>query len=133
MKLFRAKTLLTLLALILSANFVYSQEKFKPISADDFTQYRFDFVRNFFASPEAEKVERRKFYAPLEELEKFKGKATSSAANLYQALRLYDRVEAEFRIHSLYLVLRYAIDTKQVSSAEDEDNLRAELRNRRFF
>lgn len=124
---------LLIIIVTLSIFSIYSQEKFEPIPANVASQYRFDLARNFFASPEIEKKERRKFYAPLEELEKLKGKTTSSADNLYQALRLYDQVEAEFRIHSLYLVLRYAVDTKQVSSIEDEDNLRAELRNRRGF
>ncbi len=129
----RFRFLLTLIVFSLLISSVVSQTKFEPIPANIASQYRFNFARNFFASPEAEKSERRKFYAPLEELEKLKGKATSSAANLHQALRLYDQVEAEFRIHSLYLVLRYATDTKQVSSVADEDNLRLELRNRRRF
>ncbi len=129
----RFRFLLTLIVFTLPISSVFSQTEFEPIPANTASQYRFDLARNFFASPEAEKGERRKFYAPLEELEKLKEKATSSADNLYQALRLYDQVEAEFRIHSLYLVLRYATDTKQVSSVEDEDNLRVELRNRRRF
>lgn len=133
MNCFWTKTLLTIFALILLVSFVYSQENFEPIPANVVSQYRFDFARNFFASPEAEKAERGKFYLPLEELEKLKGKTTISAANLYQALHLYDQTESEFRIHSLYLVLRYATDTKQVSSVEDEDNLRAELKKRRRF
>ena len=128
-----SKFLLLLIIVTLPIFPVYSQEKFEPIPANVVSNYRFDLARNFFASPEIEKNERRKFYAPLKELEKLKGKATSSADTLYQALRLYDQVEAEFRIHSLYLVLRYAIDTKQIASAEDEDNLRAELRTRRRF
>lgn len=125
--------LFLLITLTLPITSVYSQEKFEPIPSNVVSQYRFDFARNFFASPEAEKIQRRKFYLPLEKLEKLKGKATSSAANLYQALRLYDEVESQFRIHSLYLVLRYATDTTQVSSAEDEDNLREELKKRRGF
>lgn len=133
MKSFPAKILSAILALIVSAFLAYPQEKFEPIPPNTASQYRFDLARNFFADPETEKTERRKFYAPLEELEKFKGKATISAENLYQSFRLYDQVEAEFRVHSLYLVLRYATDTKQISSAEDEDNLRAELRKRRRF
>lgn len=125
-----------LLILTISALLVFSvnsQERFEPIPANAVSQYRFDLARNFFASPEIEKNERRKFYEPLEALEKLKGKTTDSAENLYQAWRLYDQTEAKFRIHSLYLVLRYAIDTKQIASAEDEDNLRIELRNRRGF
>ena len=133
MKTLLTKTSVLIFVLIFSVSLIYAQEKFEPIPANAVSQYRFDLARNFFASPEAEKSERRKFYSPLEELEKLKGKATSSAANLYQALRLYDEVEAEFRIHSLYLVLRFATDTKQVSSIEDEDNLREELKKRRGF
>ncbi len=111
----------------------YAQETFEPIPESAASQYRFNLARNFFASPEAEKAERRKFYSPLEELEKLKGKVVSSAANLYQALRLSNQVESQFRLHSLYLVLRYAIDTSQEASVEDEGNLRAELRKRRRF
>ena len=133
MKLLRIKLVTAILALFLPATFIYPQEKFEPIPSNLVSQYRFDFARNFFANSETEKKERRKFYASLEELEKLKGKTTSSAENLYQSFRLYDQVEAEFRIHSLYLVLLYAVDTKQIASAEDEDNLRLELRNRRGF
>ena len=129
----RSRFLLILIVVTLPVSSVYSQEKFEPMHADIAPQYRFDLARNFFASPEAEKSERRKFYSSLEELEKLKGKVASSAANLYQALRISDQVESQFRLHSLYLVLRYATDTRQEASVEDEGNLRAELRKRRRF
>ena len=44
------------------AQSVSAQEKFESIPKNIAPQYRFDLARNFFASPEAEKVERRKFY-----------------------------------------------------------------------
>ena len=133
MKWTKSKILLILIVMMWLSSPVYTQTKFEPIPANLEVQYRFDLAGNFFASPEIEKTERRKFYAPLEKLEKLKGKVGSSADNLYNSLRLFDQIESEFRIHSLYLVLRYATDTTQISSAEDEDNLREELKKRRAF
>lgn len=121
------------LMLAASSSSSYAQETFEPIPKSALSQYRFNLARNFFASPEAEKAERRNIYILLEELEKLKRQVASSADNLLLALRLSDHLQSQFRIHSLYLFLRYAIDTKQESSAADESNLRAELRKRRSF
>ncbi|MDQ2974604.1 MAG: M3 family metallopeptidase [Acidobacteriota bacterium] len=121
------------MAVGLLASTAYSQETFEPIPRGATSQYRFDLARNFFPSPEAEKAERLKIYAPLEQLESLKGQVASSADNLYRALRLSDQVESELRVHSLYLFLRYATDTKQEANAEEEAHLRAEVRRRRSF
>src|SRR5258708_6414464 len=80
-----------------------AQEKFVPIPPGLAKKYRFDYPRNFFPSPAAEKADRKKANALLASLEKYKGKVTASASNLYNALELSDRAQSEVARHAIYL------------------------------
>ncbi len=53
---------------------VLAQDTFVAIPPDQAARYHFDFARNFFVTPEAEKADRAKLYATLKDLENLKGK-----------------------------------------------------------
>jgi oligoendopeptidase F len=116
-----------LLGLLLAGAPARAQEAFKPIPGDVAPLYHFNFPRNFFASPEKEKADRAGFFATLKELEGLKGKVAASPANLLRALQLYDRTQQRFMPHYIYLYLRYAVDTKNEASHEQQKQLGAEF------
>ncbi|HEX8846655.1 MAG TPA: M3 family metallopeptidase [Pyrinomonadaceae bacterium] len=127
------KSVAVILVLLLGGLTIPAQDKFEPIPKEMAPRYRFDLRRNFFPSPEAELAARKTAYAMLEELEKLKGKVTSSADNLLQALELSDRAQAEFYRHTSYLFLRFAINTKDEASRNESSALGAELSKRVSF
>jgi oligoendopeptidase F len=112
---------------------ILCQNNFAAIPADVAGQYHFDFPKNFFASPEAEKAERANYYAALKQLESLKGKVVASPDNLLRAESLYDKVLIEFVRHYNYLFLRYAINTEDETSDADASTMDAEFTKRTAF
>jgi len=110
-----------------------AQAGFEAIPKDIAPRYHFDLARNLFATPDAERAERKRAYAALEKLEKLKGQVTASAENLLQALELSDQVQREFYRHSMYLYLSYAVNTKAELSRSEASALSAELGKRTSF
>ena len=82
------------------------QGDFVAIPNETARQYHFDFARNFFAGPEAEKAKRADYFAALRELESLKGRVAASSGNLLLACRLYDKALTEFFRHLLVFALR---------------------------
>jgi oligoendopeptidase F len=128
----RSLSLITRLAVVLLFISLFScpsicQDDFIAIPNKTAGQYHFDFARNFFASPEAERAERAKYYAALNELGGLKGKVAASSDNLLHALQLYDKVLVEFIRHYTYLYLRYAVNTRDEASGTAGDELDAEF------
>src|SRR5437764_237369 len=85
---------------------LYAQDTFAPIPPQSARLYHLNFARNFFPSPEVEKIERKKVYAMFAEVEKLKGKLTKSPDNLLRGLELSDHAVAEMMRHAVYLYLR---------------------------
>ncbi len=112
---------------------VLAQDNFAAIPNETARLYHFNFARNFFASPEAEKAERANYYAALKELEVLKGKVADSSGNLLRAFSLYDKVLVEFIRHYTYLYLRYAVNTKDEASNMESSELDAEFSRRTVF
>jgi oligoendopeptidase F len=112
---------------------VLAQEEFTPVPKELVPKYRFDFARNFFATPEAEKKARPAVYTALKQLEAYKGKVTASPDNLYNTLTAYDKVVSTFMRHYVYLYLRYATNTQDTASRDAQDKLGAELNQRTSF
>lgn len=110
-----------------------SPEKFVAIPADVAPRYHFDFARNFYASPAAEKADRAGYYGTLKSLEQLKGKVAASSSNLLRALQLSDKLQGQFMRHYIYLYLRYATNTKDEASREDQSKFGAELDTRSGF
>jgi len=111
----------------------FPQGQFTSIPPDLAPKYRFDFARNFFASPEVEMAERAKHSATLKELEALKGKVGVSADTLLRALQLNDRLQLQFTRHYIYLYLRYAVNTKDEDSRDTQQKLGAEVTQRTSF
>ncbi|HEX8650390.1 MAG TPA: M3 family metallopeptidase [Pyrinomonadaceae bacterium] len=112
---------------------VLPQEKFEPIPKEIASQYKVDFARNFFPSPEAEKEDRLRLSRELKDLESLKGRVTDSADNLLRALELYDAAQVRFQRHDAYLYLRYAVNLKDEASFTEEAALAAEFTRRTSF
>jgi oligoendopeptidase F len=128
----RAAALFLLLLSTLSAP-ALCQDDFAPIPPGDAAQYRFDFKRNFFASPEAEKAERARYYEVMRELESLKGNVAASPPKLLSALRLYDKALVELIRHDTYLYLRYAVNTGDEASNAASSEMDAEFAKRTAF
>ena len=60
---------------------VLGQDSFVAIPPAQASSYHFDFARNFFISPDAEKADRNNLYATLKDLESLKGRLADSADN----------------------------------------------------
>ncbi len=112
---------------------VLCQDKFVAIPNETAPQYHFDFQKNFYASPQAEKAERASYYAILKNLESLKGKVTTSPDNLLRALSLYDEALIEFIRHYTYLYLRYAVNTEDETSSAESSEMDAEFAKRTAF
>lgn len=109
------------------------QQPFAPIPPEAAGKYRFDFPRNFFASPETEKKDRAKYESLLAALEKMKGKVASSAASLLRTLKLNDEFQLRYNPHYMYLYLRYAVNTKDTASRDAQTGIDAEVNRRTAF
>jgi oligoendopeptidase F len=129
----RARQAWVLLMLLLSGPVAVAQETFEPIPKESAPQYRFNFERHFFASPDAERADRQRAYAALAALETLKGRVAASADHLYRALVLADRVRVAFYRHTLYRYLRYAVNTADEASRLDASALAADLSTRTSF
>jgi oligoendopeptidase F len=121
------------LALASSCHLARAQETFTPIPPESAAKYKFNFPRNFFASPEAEKGARVRLEALFKGIESLKGKVAASPDNLLRALRLSDQLQSEFMRHYIYLYLRYATNTKNDTAREEQQKLGSELDNRVAF
>lgn len=129
----RSAVLAILVSLSLINLSTYGQTSFVAIPPNEAPRYHIDFARNFFASPEAEKADRAKLYATLNELETLKGKVASSADNLQHALQLNDRVQVQFHRHYSYLYLRNAVNTADESSMSESSALDSDVSKRTAF
>jgi len=125
--------LFAVIAALAFAHPAATQTPFQPIPPEAASKYRFDFPRNFFASPEAERAARSRLETLFKELESLKGKVAASPDNLLRALRLNDRVQSEFMRHYIYLYLRYATNTKNDTAREEQSKLGGEIDNRTAF
>ena len=109
------------------------EEKFEPSPAAEQPLYRFNFPRNFFANPAAEKAARPRIYADLAALEKYKGKLAESPQTLLNGLRQFDTTLSRLMRHAVYLYLQYATNTKNTAAMEDQTKLFADLNTRTSF
>ena len=125
-------TLLCATLCILAVGQEQRNDTFTAIAPSEAARYHLDFTR-FFASPEAERAQRAKLHAILNELESLKGKSTNSAENLERALRLNDQAQTEFYRHYAYLYLRNAVNTTDEESLKQSSALDAEVASRTAF
>lgn len=104
---------------------------FSPFGDAGAERYRFDLERNFFASPEAERLARPRLLASAAELEAMGAAISASGTSLLRALELSNGVERAFRIHDLYLFLRHATNTTLEEPMRDAAEIRAAVRRGR--
>src|SRR6185369_3598640 len=112
---------------------VLGQDSFVAIPPAQASSYHFDFARNFFITPDAEKADRDHLYATLKDLESLKGRLAKSADNLYRGLELNDALQVQFNKHYAYLYLRYAVNTNDETSLKESSTLDAEVTARTAF
>ena len=111
----------------------FAQEEFVSIPRDRQALYRFNFARNFYASPQAELAARKRLDKLMTELESMKGKVSASSDNLYRALTLNDALTLEAMRHIVYLYLQYATNTKNDAARDAQSKLIADLNSRTSF
>ncbi len=111
----------------------FSQENFEPIPKDKQALYHIDFERYFFSSPEREQSDRSILEKKLSELESLKDQISRSPEILLQALRLNDSISVLLAEHDAYLYLRYAVNTKDEKSNDDDITLISEVNSRTQF
>jgi hypothetical protein len=75
----------------LSTSVVLAQQQFEAIPKAKTSQYHFDFSKNYFPNPGAEKADRANLYATVKQRETLKGHVKDSAENLLRALQLLHR------------------------------------------
>jgi len=112
---------------------VLGQDGFVAIPPAQASSYHFDFARNFFTTPEAEKADRDHLYATLKDLESLRGRLAKSADNLYRGLKLNDALQVQFNRHYSYLYLRYAVNTNDETSLKESSTLDADVTARTSF
>ncbi|HEX3247813.1 MAG TPA: hypothetical protein VHS05_00190 [Pyrinomonadaceae bacterium] len=122
-----------LIVFLLLHALIFGQDSFVAIAPAEASQYKIDFARNFFVSPEAEKADRARLYATIAQLETLKGKVTATPNNLERALQLNEQAQVQLRRHAAYLYLRNAVNTTDEASLADRSKLYAEVDSRTAF
>jgi len=125
--------ILFFISILFLSNSSYSQENFEPIPKDKQDLYHIDFARYFFSSPEREQSDRSILENKISELESLGGKISRSPEILLQALRINDNISVLLAMHDAYLYLRYAVNTKDEKSYEDDNALISEVNSRTQF
>ena len=117
-------------SLCLISSIAYSQERFEAIPENIKQEYRIDFSRLFFSNRSQERLDYRRLQSMLMEMESFKGRLGHSPEDLLLALELNDSIQVKLALHDAYLYLRYAVNTKDTASKDDDDALIAEVNSR---
>jgi oligoendopeptidase F len=117
-------------SLWLISSIVYSQERFEAIPESIKTEYRIDFSRLFFSNRFQERLDYNRLQTMLTEIESFNGRLLHSPADILLALQLNDSIQVKLALHDAYLYLRYAVNTKDAASKNDDDALIAEVNSR---
>ena len=91
--------------------------------ADSPAAYHVDLARLAWATPEAERRDRRVLETTLDSLRREADATTLTASRLLHLLRLADRASTLTRAHDDYYYLRAALDTRDLASAQEEDVL----------
>jgi oligoendopeptidase F len=92
-----------------------------------------DWARHFFISPEAEKASRQQLYVDLDRFQQWKGRLAQSGQDLFRALEANDKIIQKFELHSAYLHLKYATDTRDTVNQQDESRLDADFERKTAF
>ena len=95
-------------------------------------RYHIDFSR-IFPSPDAEKADRAVLERDLTALQSMRGSVGSDADHLLRALQLNDQVHIRVNQHAMYLYLRYAVDTRDEKSRDDDQALESEFDEKTAF
>ncbi len=95
--------------------------------------FTFDFERNYFTNPQAEKDNRDDYYQALDDFSRLRGKVAASAEQLLHALQLYEDVLVQFIRHYTYHYLHYAVNTADVTSKSTYSRMEAEFSQRTSF
>ena len=119
------RLLLVLLPLLAAAP-VAAQPSFVAIPPERALQYHIDFT-NFYPSDDAERADRERTRALLQELRSLEGRVTASPANLLNALRLREQVSARYNRHIIYQQLRFATNATASASRVDAESLQSEM------
>jgi oligoendopeptidase F len=117
-------------SLCLISESAHTQDRFEAIPESLKSAYRIDFSRLFFANRAEERLDYKRLQSILTELESFKGRLGHSPGDLLHALALNDTILRTLSIHDAYLYLRYAVDTRDAASKDDDDALIAEVNAR---
>src|SRR4029079_4845770 len=123
------KTLAFCAAMLLST--AYAQETFDPFPNGG-APYPPAFSR-IFASPDAETSDRAALVRELDAFQAMRGHVTSDAKHLLAALQRNDAIQARVARHAMYLYLRYAVDTRDEKSRDDDDAIEAEAAAKTAF
>jgi oligoendopeptidase F len=115
------------------ATSAFTASEFQAIPPAEQAKYHIDFARHFFATPAALTDARKQLDQTLNELETLKGKVGSSAATLRRALQLQDRALIQENKLYRYFYLRYAVNTKDVTSLNQADEINSSFNRRTAF
>ena len=117
----------------LTSSLVYTQNEFKAIPEESSWKYHINFEKVFFISPGKERESYEALKEMLTRLESYKGRVASSSNNLLNALVLNDSITVQNSLHDAYLYLRFAVNTKDVESSDNESELNSEVYSRTQF
>ena len=95
-------------------------------------RYHIDFSR-IFPTPEAEVADRAVLERDFQALQAMRGSVAADGDHLLRALQLNDEVQARTNRHSVYLYLRYAVDTRDEKSRDDDQALNSEFDEKTAF
>lgn len=110
-----------------------AQNDFQPIAEDLKSKYHFDLPHLFFADEAAIKAEESKYHGELNNLMKLKGKASSSADNLFRTLQLYEEALVDNLRLDTYWSLRSAVNTNDEVSDQQTSQLESEFAEKTAF
>lgn len=113
--------------LMLTTTTGFAAEEFQPIETGVAAKYRWDLAKNFYASEAAWQKDLNESKQLAEEIQKYKGKVTSSGPLLYELAQKLERLNLLTQKVYVYRYLQYSINTKLESQLTAADQATSEI------
>lgn len=106
---------------------LFATEEFQSIPDNDRAKYRFDLAKNFYATETEWEKDLNEAKQLAEEIQKYKGKVTSSGAVLYELAQKLERLNLLTQKLYVYRYLQYSVNTKLEAQLTAADRATSEI------
>ena len=106
---------------------LFSAEEFQPVPDEMRARYRFDLSKNFYSAEEQWEKDLTEAKQLADEIQKYKGKVTSSGALLFELAQKLERLNLLTQKIYVYRYLQYSVNTKLEPQLSRADQASSEI------